>query len=311
MAKKIALGKIAAVLAVGFVVIVAAWWVIWQGRASTDNAYIKADITLISPKVTGYVREVRVTDNQPVAAGDVLVVIDDADYKAKVAAAQATVDALHGEIAEQVQVIAQASAQAGASWKNRKRVEALEEVGAVSGQNADDVKALSKGNQAVLEGAKAHIEVLTAQLRQAEANVELATIDLSSTLIRAPQAGIVGNRTVQVGQLVRPGAALAYLIPHEMWVEANFKETQLETMRVGQPANISVDALGGHDVKGRVTSFAPASGAEFSILPPENATGNFTKVVRRVPVKIALEADADTMKLLRPGLSVVVTVDMR
>lgn len=311
MAKNLNLKKVLPIAALVVLVAVAAYFVLWYGRVSTDNAYIKADITLVSPKVTGYVKEVRITDNQPVKAGDLLVVIEQQDYAAKVAGAQAQVEALQGQIAEQAQAIAQATAQSDVAWKNNKRAQALQLQGAIANQNADEAKAQNKSEKAILEGAKSHLDVLNAQLKQAQANLELATIDLSSTQIIAPQAGIIGNRTVQVGQLVRPGAALAYLIPQKMWVEANFKETQLEDMRAGQLATISVDALGGKDVQGRVLSFAPASGAEFSILPPENATGNFTKVVRRVPVKILIETDAETAKLLRPGLSVVVTVDTR
>lgn len=311
MSKKMNLKKIIPIIAVALMVLVAVWWVLWRGRETTDDAYVRADTTLISPKVTGYVTQVNFADNQHVKAGDIVVQIDQKDYIAKVAAAQAQVDALKSQNDEQQQVINEALAQSDVAHRNSQRASALQLEGAIANQNADEAHATNKSNKAVLEAAKSHLAVLAAQLQQAQANLQLAQIDLNNTTIRAPQDGIVGNRTVQIGQLVQPGAALAYLIPQNMWVEANYKETQLEHMRPGQHASLSVDAMGGRDLDGTVLSFAPASGSEFSILPPENATGNFTKVVRRVPVKILINTDATTMDLLRPGLSVVVTVDTR
>lgn len=286
------------------------WLVFWHGRVSTDDAYVKADVTLISPKVTGYVAEVRVRDNQPVVAGEVLVVIDGADFTAHLAAAEAQRESLIGQLAAQEQAIAQATATAANAAKDYQRAKTLAGEGAVSQKQLDDDLTAHRNAQAALQAAKLQMDVLAAQVKQAAANVDLAALDVSHTEIRAPQAGIVGNRTVQVGQLVRPGAALLYLIPQTMWVEANFKETQLTHMKVGQPVKVKVDALSGDALPAHVDSFAPASGAEFSILPPENATGNFTKVVRRVPVKIVLDGSA-TVAGLRPGLSTVVTVDTR
>ncbi len=291
--------------------VAAVYVVLWQGRVSTDNAYIKADVTLISPKVGGYISKVGVADNTPVKAGDVLVELENADYTARLAAAQGQVDTLISSMSEQEQIISQAQADADIATANFRRAKTLLQQGASAAQATEEARAKAKSASAGLGAAQAHMDMLASQLKEAEANRLLAAIDLSRTTVVAPQDGIVGNRIAQVGQLVQPGSALMYLIPQKMWVEANYKETQLENMKAGQPARVHVDALGGREVKGRVESFAPASGSEFSILPPENATGNFTKVVRRVPVRIALDADADTAAMLRPGLSVVVTVDTR
>lgn len=285
--------------------------VLWQGRVTTDNAYVKADVTLISPKVSGYIQSVKVVDNTPVKAGDVLIEIENSDYTAKLAAAQGQVDTLVSSMSEQEQVIAQAQANADIAAANFRRAKTLLAQGATATQATEEARATAKAATAGLGAAQAHMDMLASQLKEAEANHQLAQIDLSRTIVVAPQDGIVGNRSAQVGQLVQPGSALMYLIPQKMWVEANYKETQLADMKAGQPASVEVDALGGRAVKGHVESFAPASGSEFSILPPENATGNFTKVVRRVPVRIALEADAETAAMLRPGISVVVTVDTR
>lgn len=300
---------LAGVVIIAFVAVL--YIVLWQGRVSTDNAYVKADVTLISPQVSGTITKVNVADNTAVKKGDVLIEIDSADYVAKLEAAQAQMDTLSNNMSEQEQVIAQAQADADIAAANFKRSKTLLEQGASATQATEEARAKARSASAALGAAKAHMETLASQLKQAQANHQLAAIDLSRTTVVAPQDGIIGNRTAQVGQLVQPGRALMYLIPQKMWVEANYKETQLAHMKPGQPAEVEVDALDGHTVKGHVESFAPASGSEFSILPPENATGNFTKVVRRVPVRIALETDTETTAMLRPGLSVIVTVDTR
>lgn len=311
-AVRLSLSKFLLVMvAVGVLCLLAlVWWVFFQGRISTDNAYVKADVTLLSPKVTGYVKEVFVQDNQQVNAGDMLLRIDDADYTARLAQAEAQVKTLQNQINVQAQLIAQAQANANRSGQDLSRVRVLVPEGAVSQKRLDDARAAAKANTAGVEAAKAQREVLIAQLAQAEAALKLAQNDVSHTIITAPQAGVIGNRTAQVGQLVRTGSALMYLIPHTMWVDANFKETQIPSIKPGQPAIVKVDALPGQKLKAHIQSLAPASGSEFSILPPENATGNFTKVVRRVPVKVVFDA-SDTVPGLRPGLSAYVTVDVR
>jgi membrane fusion protein (multidrug efflux system) len=303
---------------------------------STDNAYLKAHTSLISPKESGYIKEVLFQDNQLVAQGDVLAVIDDHDFQAKLAQAEAQVllekahiQTLETDKQTQGAKIRQESANIAASEadleraaKDLKRFGNLAEEGAISTQTRDaaesthkqasaqrdKVRSARQEAESQLAALDAQIEETRARLKAAEANLELARIDLANTRITAPMAGIIGNRSVQLGQLVRSGSVLGHLIPAQgLFVEANFKETQIARMRPGQPVEISVDAYPDQVFEGVVDSFAPASGSEFSLLPPENATGNFTKIVRRVPLKIAFKPGADLSRL-RPGLSTVIKV---
>jgi membrane fusion protein (multidrug efflux system) len=316
------------------------WWSQWRHLETTDDAYLHSDITTISPKVAGHVAEVAVEDNQAVAAGDVLLRLDGRDYAARLAEAEAAVAARRAAIANletrlvlQKAVIAQAAALVAGSeadlrrtrqdhertakllkedWVSRQRFDLTE-------ADAAKAKAGVSGAMAQVEAARRQLAVLEserdmaeANLKQAEAAAAVARADVEHTVLRAPVAGVVGNRAAQVGQYVRPGQALLAVVPlDEVWVEANFKETQIAAMRPGQPVEIEIDAFAGQAVKGRLDSVSPASGAKFSLLPPENATGNFTKVVQRVPVKIVLEAGNPLDGRLRPGLSAVVTVDTR
>jgi membrane fusion protein (multidrug efflux system) len=306
---------------------------------STDNAYLKSHMSLISPKESGYVKEVLFEDNQTVKPGDLLVVIDDHDFQAKAAQAEAQVllekasaetlksdkHAQEAMIREEHANIAASEANVEKSAKDLKRFKNLAAEGAISAQSRDAAESAYKqakaerdkfvsarqGAESRLSSLDARINESGARLKAAEAALELARIDLGNTRILAPFNGIIGNRSVQVGQLVQPGSALAYLIPADgLYVEANFKETQIGRMQTGQTATITVDAFPDRRFEGTVDSFAPASGSEFSLLPPENATGNFTKIVRRVPVKIRFKQDAD-LKMLRPGLSAVVQVRVR
>jgi len=303
---------------------------------STDNAYLKAHTSLISPKESGYIKEVLFQDNQLVAQGDVLAVIDDHDFQAKLAQAEAQVllekahiQTLETDKQTQGAKIRQESANIAASEadleraaKDLKRFGNLAEEGAISTQTRDaaesthkqasaqrdKVRSARQEAESQLAALDAQIEETRARLKAAEANLELARIDLANTRITAPMAGIIGNRSVQLGQLVRSGSVLGHLIPAQgLFVEANFKETQIARMRPGQPVEISVDAYPDQVFEGVVDSFAPASGSEFSLLPPENATGNFTKIVRRVPLKIAFKPSVDLSRL-RPGLSTVIKV---
>ena len=316
------------------------WWTEWRHLQSTDDAYVQSDISLISPKIEGYIKEVRAKDNQPVAAGDVLFVIDDRDLAAKLvqaeaamATAEAAVDTYESRLELQRAMIDQSKAEvtaaeaekarterdyqrykqlAASDYASRQRLETVQ---------ADDEKAAAALAQkrAAVVAALGTLRVLRAQRdeekakrEQARATVQLARNDLDHTVIRAPVAGIAGNRAGQVGQYVKPGTQLLSLVPlTRVYITANFKETQLTRMRVGQAADIFVDAYPERPLTGRVESFAPASGAQFSLLPPDNATGNFTKIVQRVPVRIAVPADASIAGLLRPGLSVTITVDTR
>ncbi len=316
------------------------WWTDWRFLESTDDAYIQADISVIGAKVVGYVRDLRVTDNQAVQAGDVLAVLDDQDYRAHVDQATATVEAQQAalvsnsaRLALQGTMIAQAEATVAAAEAEQRRADLEQErvraltTGAwatrerLETTQADQAKAVAalararaalaaeRDQVAVLQAARHEID---AQGHQARAQLALAQIDLDNTVIRAPVAGVVGNRSVQLGLLARPGVQLMALVPLDaLHVEANFKETQLRRMRPGQPVRISVDAFPDQPLTLQVASVAPASGSRFSLLPPENATGNFTKIVQRIPVRIDLPAGTPLAGLLRPGLSVVVTVDTR
>lgn len=306
---------------------------------STDNTYLKAHMALISPRESGYVKSVHFENNQKVQPGDLLVVIDDADFKARVAEGEAQIQVQlaqirsletdkqvqRSRIREQRAAIANAEADLERAEKDLKRFGNLVREGAVSTQTHDSADAALKQARAMRDkvlstheeaerqqGAiDARISETRARIRSIEASLELARIALSHTRIHAPIAGAIGNRSVQVGQLVKPGNVLAFLIPDQgLYVEANFKETQIELMRPGQPVEIRVDAYPDARWRGQVDSFAPASGSEFSLLPPENATGNFTKIVRRVPVKIVFEPGLDSSQL-RPGLSAVAKVKVR
>jgi membrane fusion protein, multidrug efflux system len=316
------------------------WWTTLRFLESTDDAYIASDVSVISPKVEGYIKEVRVRENQWVKEGAVLFVIDDADFiakvdqeKAAVATEQAAVATYVSRLDLQRAMIAQAQATVQSAdadlirtQQDYKRYSALMSSDFASRQRFDQAAAdLRKAqaetakSRAALAAAQSELGVLDSQrqeeiarLQQARANLQLAQNDLDNTRIRAPVSGVVGNRAGQIGQYVKPGTELASLVPlPRVYVTANFKETQLTLMRPGQRAEVSVDAYPDHTLEGRIDSFAPASGAEFSLLPPDNATGNFTKIVQRVPVRIALPRDDPLARLLRPGLSVTVTVDTR
>jgi len=316
------------------------WWSEAQFVETTDNAYVESEIATVSPKVQGYVGEVLVDDNQAVQAGQVLVVIDDFDFAARVDRAVAVVEAqgaaidgMENQIAFQKSLVAQASAtiaSADASLARARqdfeRTELLLKKDYVSKQKYDATYAEMLEAAANLERAKAEAEAqrqkvgvfeskraeLAARLAEAEAELDLAEHDLDHTVVRAPVDGVVGSKGVRVGQFVKPGTQLLLLVPmDEIYVVANFKETQIARMRTGQQVSLAFDAFPDHAVEGRIESFSPASGSEFSLLPPENATGNFTKVVQRVPVKIALPPRSPLAGYLRPGLSVFVSVDTR
>lgn len=326
---------LAAVLAAGIIY----WLKAVHPFESTDNAYLKAHISLVSPKETGYVKEVLFVDNQKVQPGDLLVVIDDHDFQARAAQAEAQVLAETAHIAtlesdkhvqdarirQEQAGIDSAQADLEKTAKDVKRFGNLVAEGAVSTQTRDSaeaahkqaaaqrekVRAARQEEESELASIDAQIGEAKAKLKAAQAALDLARINLANTRIVAPIAGSIGNRSVQVGQLVQPGSALAALIPGDgLFVEANFKETQIAYMRPGQPVEIHVDAYPELKLEGVVDSFAPASASEFSLLPPENATGNFTKIVRRVPVKIMFKPGSD-LSLLKPGLSTTVKVRVR
>ncbi|MFD2261412.1 HlyD family secretion protein [Lacibacterium aquatile] len=316
------------------------WWSHGRFMLSTDDAYVRADITQIAAKVSGYVTELPVGENAFVKAGTLLARIDNGDYKlareavlGKIATQQATVDRLESQKAVQQATIAQAQAQISSAMAETRRTSAdyqryfqLAKQGTISQQRADTAlsdrdraTATLRSAQAALVSAEAAIGVLDAQkleairqLEQMSTDVAKADRDIGFTEIRAPVDGIVGNRGVELGGFVNAGGRIAALVATQsLHVEANLKETQVRDVRVGQEVRVHVDALPDHDIIGRVESVAPASGATFSLLPPENATGNFTKIVQRVPVRIALPHDAETLASLRAGLSVVIEIDKR
>jgi membrane fusion protein (multidrug efflux system) len=305
---------------------------------STNDAEIRADSVAMSPKTAGYVSAVLVADNEDVKAGQVLLTIDARDYVAKVdedeseiAVSQASSAAARASLGEQFASIeqtraqlAQARSQAAHDAGEVKRYAPLVEAGAETGeklaqlrQSADQSAQEVRAKAASLLAQQRHVASLEAQIQQNEAQVKSAraklasaSSDLDSTTIKAPFDGRIGDKTVAVGQFAQPGTRLLSIVPlQDIYIVANFKETQIGLMRPGQPAKIKVDALSGVELNGHVVSVSPGTGAQFSILPPQNATGNFTKVVQRVPVKIAFDAGPEARKLLVPGLSVTASVD--
>ncbi|ANM12334.1 MULTISPECIES: HlyD family secretion protein [unclassified Rhizobium] len=316
------------------------WWTNGRFMVSTDDAYIEGDIATISPKVTGYVARVNVVANQEVKAGDVLATLDNGDYQnaldqaqAQIATEQLSLQRIDAQIEGADASLAQAQAQkvaleaavrgAEITQKRQSELQAKSVGTAADLDNAnialDQAKANLAGGDANITAAQANITILQAQRKEAEGSVRALEIsrdkaarDLSFTVLKAPYDGIVGNRSVQEGDLVSPGQRLMALVPvHELYIDANFKETQIQHLVAGSKVNVHVDAYSDHPVVGTVESLSPASGSVFSLLPPENATGNFTKVIQRVPVRIALPQDALDSGRLRAGLSVVVDVDTR
>ncbi len=316
------------------------WWQVGRFIETTDDAYVGGNVTAIAPHVAGFVTELLVGDNQYVKAGQLLVRLDDRDYKAKLAHAEAVVEHqtaalanLRAKLDLQKSMIGAAQAklaadQAEAAYArvDAVRYHALAVTSFGSLQNdqkalaaARKAEAVVRSGQAGLDAAKQQLAVIDtemaetrASLTQAEADRRTAQLDLGYTRIRSPIDGYVGNRAAQLGAYATVGAALLSIVPaHSLWVDANFKEDELAHMRPGQKASFVADVLPGHTFEGRVLSLAPATGAVFSVIPPENATGNFTKIVQRVPVRIAVEDGAATLGLLRPGLSATVAVDTR
>ena len=313
-----------------------------QGRflVGTDDAYVRTETATLAAKIPGYVARVAVGDNARVKAGDLLVVIDDGDYRLAVTAAEdkaltqaATIARIRAQAGAQKAVVAQAEAQSRGAKADATRA-ALDYGRAVRLKEAtfatqqrvdaaladrDRTVAAAENTEAAVAAARANLSVVEAQIVEAtrvgeelKTALDKARRDLGFTEIRAPFDGTVGNKAAQPGQYVQPGTRLMALVPLDsVYVEANFKETQIGRLKPGQKALLSVDAYAEQPIEGVVESVAPASGAQFSLLPPENATGNFTKIVQRVPVRVKVPADVARQGLLRPGLSVVVDVDTR
>ena len=334
-----AIGIMITVAAVGIALIMWAWHIgpFNSTRMSTDNAYVRGAVTVLSPQVNGYVADVLVKDFQYVKAGQELLRIDDRIYAERVRQAEGQLanDVAQLNNAEQTQ--AQNTASVGSARANlaaveaeraraqaeQGRVEELAERGSVSLNERDRVRTTARLAAANVLKAQADIDIaqqrvksttvarggLEAQVSMAEAALALAKIDLANTVVKAPRDGQVSEATVRRGQYVTAGSQLLFLVPDQLWVVANFKEGQTWRMRIGQPARFTVDAFEGAALTGHVEQIAPATGSEFSVLRPDNASGNFTKVVQRLPIRIAIDPGQELAKRLRPGMSVTAEVD--
>jgi membrane fusion protein, multidrug efflux system len=342
-------------------------WNSWEGRTGdqkTDDAYVRADMTPLSTRISGTVRSMDVNDYQPVTQGQLMVQLDDEDYRAKLAEAKAALAGAQAELADNQAAkavqdakiqnaetgIAQATAAVSAAQAaitavqpqveraelERKRQQALiaaqaathqtleqtnataaQLTGTLVGQQASltSAEAALASSRATLEAAKRERTALDtkdnlykADIQAKQADIIVAEVNLGYTRILAPTAGAVGERHVREGQLVSPGQEVIDLVRGDVWIEANYKETQLTNMRIGDTADIRIDTFPGVVLRGKVIQISPASGSQFALLPPDNATGNFTKVVQRIPVKIVLDPGHPLQNTLRPGFSAVVTV---
>jgi membrane fusion protein, multidrug efflux system len=318
------------------------WWV-GRTHVSTDDAQVEGHITPILPRVGGYVAEIRVKENQEVKAGDTLVVLDDRDLRARLAQADAELAALlastgadgHvGQAAAQVGVaqagaqaanatIASARANARKAHQDLERMRTLAERAIISRQQLDAAQAAADAADAQVTAAQQNAQAAGSQITAAQAGLQAAgsrvaaaraareqiALQLSYTRVVAPAAGTIARKNVEVGQLVQPGQPLMTVVPlNDTWVVANLKETDIEKVRVGDEVEFTLDSYPDHEFKGRVESLSPATGAKFALLPPDNATGNYTKVVQRIPVRIRLAGAAEPRFPLRPGMSAVVTI---
>ncbi|WP_438749277.1 HlyD family secretion protein [Pararhizobium sp. O133] len=303
----------------------------------TDNAYIRGYVTIVSPQLSGYVSKVAVKDYEAVKAGQVLVQIDDRTYAQKLAQAQGALDTQKASLANSHQQELAGKASIAASEAQRdsanatytraqqawERVKPLAEKGIATSVDVDTAQATLEQAKAGVDQATATIEVsrqnlattigsragLEAAVRSAEAAVQLAQIDLDNTTITAPQDGKLGEVGARLGQYVTAGTQLMAIVPKDVWIIANFKETQLDGMKIGQPVVFTVDALNKAELKGHVERFSPAAGSEFSVIRADNATGNFTKVAQRVGVRISIDAGQPLADMLAPGMSVEVRID--
>jgi membrane fusion protein, multidrug efflux system len=338
--KQLALFGLMGALALGAIGYSYYWWAFDRFFQETDDAYVGGDVTPISPHISGFIAQIAVTDNQLVKAGQLLIRLDDRDVRAAADHAEAilqqriaTLAGLRAKYILQQSTIAQTAAdldaktaQADFAKIDAERYRMLAKTNDGSQQDAQRTSALDRSAQAAVASARAalaaakqqlnvlgtNIDEAVAAVAQAKADLEAARLNLGYAEIRSPVDGYVGNRAAQVGAYVSQGTYLLTIVPaHGLWVDANFKEDQLTRMKPGQPATIVADTLPGHVFQGHLSSLAPATGAVFSVIPPENATGNFTKIVQRVPVRIVLDDGDATLGRIRPGLSTIATVDTR
>jgi len=314
------------------------WWTVGRFLETTEDAYLQADKVTVAPRIAGHVAEVLIGDNQPVKAGDVLARLDDREYRVMLKQAEADVGKSRAQLLGTAAAILQQQAQVASAkaeventdaaldfaGKEYTRYQNLLQTGSGTAQRQQQAdsdlrqkRAAHDKSVASLEAAKKQVDSLKAlegsaraSLEAAQAKVEQAELNLSYTTITAPIDGTVGDRSLRVGQFVSAGTGLLTVVPmgRDIYLVANFKETQTGQMVEGQHVTFTVDALGDHEFQGRIESFSPGTGAQFALLPPENATGNFTKVVQRVPVRVALDPADPMLGRLRPGLSVEATV---
>lgn len=291
------------------------WWSYTRTWVTTDNAYIAGHIHTVSTRIAGNVTEVLVAENQDVAAGTVLARLDENDLKVEQDKALAALAQAEAQVAQARAQVSRDEALAHKAQLDFDRAERLfrEANSAISKQEFDTAKAELDSARASLNATKAAVVAAEAQAKAATAQIADVKLQLTYTEILAPAAGRIGRKNVEVGNRVQPGQALLAVVQPTVWVTANFKETQLDRLRAGQPVTLTVDSFAGHEFSGRVESIAPASGAQFALLPPDNATGNFTKIVQRVPVKIVFdEASVQGFSgRISPGMSAVVRVKVR
>ena len=329
------------VLLIGIVIIMYAWKIgpFDSKVQSTDNSYLKGKTTVLSSQINGYVKDVLVSDFDHVKKGQILMHIDTATYDQKVIQAGSTVDQADTALANQTQAIEQRKADIAAAQAKVEQIKAtytlstaqlqryqqLGNSGAVSKTEQDQAAAEAKNNLAQLKQAEANVRVaqealktaqvaeagLKAQVTNAKAQLDQAVTTKDYSIITAPMDGQLGEVTPRIGQYVAAGTQLMYLIPNQTWVIANFKETQIADMKIGQKATFTVDAMKHQKFTGHVEQISPAAGSEFSVLKPDNTTGNFTKVVQRISVRIAIDPHQKGLEFLRPGMSVVTSVDTR
>jgi membrane fusion protein, multidrug efflux system len=334
--RKLVFPIILGLVLIGAVAFTVKEYVFLQSHEETDDAQVDGDISPIYARVSGYVTDIRFQDNQHVNAGDTLVILDDRDYKIKldqavaaqnaaaknVAAFGAAISEARSNIAVQQANIEQAQVRLWKATQDYERYKNLYDDHAITKAQFDEATADKESAQAALDAAKSQVPVIDRRINTSKeqtaatasiidtrkADVEYAALQLTYTVITAPASGIVSKRNIQLGQLVQAGSPLFSVVHDSVYITANFKETQLSDIKDGQKVDIRVDAFDKQVVPGTIESFSGATGAKFSLLPPDNATGNFVKVVQRVPVRIRIDGDSSVLRRLRPGMSVDVTV---
>jgi membrane fusion protein (multidrug efflux system) len=283
-----------------------------MSRESTDDAFIQGHIVSVSARVDGHITKVYVQDNQWVEKGDLLAELDPRDFQVAVDLAHAALSAAQAIAEQSLAQVSIASVEASRAEKDYNRYRQLFEAsGGVTQQQVDNVAAAAQSAAAQLEAANKQVIAAQAKAAEAKAAFEQAQLNLSYTRIYSPQSGWVTNKALEEGEYIRVGQPLMMIVPREVWVVANFKETQLKYMKPGQLVKIKVDAYPQKDFRGHIDSIQAGTGAIFSLLPPENATGNYVKVVQRVPVKIVFDEDPNETKMLSPGMSVVPDVKVK